>query len=381
MDTVTGVAGSATTSPAPAAEPTDARAGGAIRHAPVIWWAVVGAIALVFQAYLMIRWVSGPYFKRVPSGPSVPPAWMRVALISGEIISPLIAAGCIYRLLVRPWRARRVVTTDGLFCLAFLAIVWQDPISNYFAPYLTYNSYLLNMGSWVQGIPGWQTAGHPGAMTVDPVLYSAPNYIFAPLFMMFVGAWLMNGIRRRRPNVSNIGLVAILTAAWLIFWPVIEAGLYTPLGFFAFPGGQLSIFPDAYHKYPLTQVLCASAFMMAFTALRYFSDADGHTIAERGVDRLRTGFRGKVGLRLLALVGISNVIYLCTYNIPLAVWTDATTGAWPRDLQSRSYLTDRLCGADTRRVCPYSAAAGPHVVPFGSGGGAPFSGPVLGETR
>lgn len=347
----------------------------------MLWWAALGVIALAFQAYLMVKWISGPYFEHVPSGPSVPPTWMKIALVTGQVVSPLIALILIYRLLVRPWMTKRVIATDGLFCLAFLAIVWQDPISNYFAPYLTYNSYLLNMGSWVQGIPGWQTPGEPGAMTVDPILFSAPNYIFAPLFMMMLGARYMDAIRRRRPRIGNAALVAVLAGTWLVVWPIIEAGMYTPLGFFAFPGGAFSVFPDAYHKYPLPQVLCASAFMIAFTALRYFKNAEGQTIAERGIDRLRLGLRGSAALRLLALVGICNVIYLATYNVPLAAWTGATTGAWPADLQSRSYLTDRLCGDGTDRLCPQPGGIKPRVVPFGDGKGGPYTGPVFGETK
>ncbi|MHB8694449.1 MAG: spirocyclase AveC family protein [Solirubrobacteraceae bacterium] len=353
----------------------------ASRRAPVVWWAAVGVIALAFQAYLMVKWVTGPYFKNVPSGPSVPPTWMRVTLVTGEVISPLIALVVIYRTLVRPWMRDRAIATDGLLCLAFLAIVWQDPISNYAAPYLTYNSYLLNMGSWVQGIPGWGTASHPGAMTVDPVLFSAPNYVFATLFMAILGGKYLDAIGRRAPRVSNAGRVAILFGTMLIVWPIIEGGMYTPLGFFAFPGGAFSLFPDAYDKYPLPQVLCAAAYMVGFTALRYFKNDKGQTIAERGVDRLRVGIRSRTALRLLALVGVSNLIYLATYNIPLAAWTGATTGAWPADLQSRSYLTDYICGDGTNRLCPQSGGARARVVPFGNGSGGPFTGPLLGETR
>jgi hypothetical protein len=351
----------------------------ATRRAPVVWWAALGVIVLAFQLYLMAKWVTGPYFKPVPSGPSVPPTWMRVALVTGEVVSPLIALLVIYRTLVRPWMKKRVVATDGLFCLAFLAIVWQDPISNYAAPYLTYNSYLLNMGSWVQGIPGWGTAGSPGAMTVDPVLFSAPNYVFATLVIAMLGARYLDAIRRRAPRISNVGLVAILFATMLVAWPIIEGGMYVPLGFFAFPGGAFSLFPDAYHKYPLPQVLCASAYMVAFTALRYFKNDKGQTLAERGIDRLNVGIRSRTALRLLALVGVANLVFLATYNIPLAAWTGATTGAWPADLQSRSYLTDRLCGDGTGRLCPHGKKA--KVVSFGDGRGGPFTGRLLGETR
>jgi hypothetical protein len=194
-----------------------------------------------------------------------------------------------------------------------------------------------------------------------------------------LGARYLDAIRRRAPRISNVGLVAILFATMLVAWPIIEGGMYVPLGFFAFPGGAFSLFPDAYHKYPLPQVLCASAYMVAFTALRYFKNDKGQTLAERGIDRLDVGIRSRTALRLLALVGVANLVFLATYNIPLAAWTGATTGAWPADLQSRSYLTDRLCGDGTGRLCPHGKKA--KVVPFGDGRGGPFTGRLLGETR
>src|SRR5689334_2760858 len=44
---------------------------------PVRIWAVIGGAILVFQLYVWIRWISGPYFERVPAGPSDPPTLMK----------------------------------------------------------------------------------------------------------------------------------------------------------------------------------------------------------------------------------------------------------------------------------------------------------------
>ena len=40
---------------------------------PVKIWAVAGGALLALQLYVWIRWITGPYFERVPTGPSDPP--------------------------------------------------------------------------------------------------------------------------------------------------------------------------------------------------------------------------------------------------------------------------------------------------------------------
>jgi hypothetical protein len=307
---------------------------------------------------------------------------MKVALVTGEIAVPPLALALIYWKLIRPWVRERTVATDGLFCVMALAITWQDPISNYFAPYLTYNSYLLNMGSWVQGIPGWQTYGSPGAMTVDPILFSGWTYPLTILPIMSAGCWFMKAVRRRWPGVGNLGLVASLFAVNLIVWPPLESGIVTRLGIFETPGATLSLFPETYHKYGVGQWLCAAAFYAGFTCLRYFKDDQGQTWAERGLERLAVSRRRATALRVLAIIGIGNVIYLVAYNVPLAVWTGMSTGGWPADLQSRSYLTDALCGDGTNRLCPHSGGTTPRIIRFNSVTDVgPYSGPLLGNTH
>src|SRR5262245_14063524 len=48
-------------------------AGAAPASSRVKIWAVAGALLLLLQLYVWIRWITGPYFERVPAGPSDPP--------------------------------------------------------------------------------------------------------------------------------------------------------------------------------------------------------------------------------------------------------------------------------------------------------------------
>ena len=45
---------------------------------PVKWWAALGAGILAFQAFVLARWLTGPYFKHVDPGPTPLPGWMKV---------------------------------------------------------------------------------------------------------------------------------------------------------------------------------------------------------------------------------------------------------------------------------------------------------------
>jgi hypothetical protein len=52
----------------------------------VLVWAAIGAVLLGVEAFFVITWIIGPGFTPVHSGPDVPPAWMRVALITGQVL-------------------------------------------------------------------------------------------------------------------------------------------------------------------------------------------------------------------------------------------------------------------------------------------------------
>src|SRR5882757_7590040 len=53
---------------------------------PVRIWAVIGGALLVLQLYVWTRWITGPYFQRVPSGPSDPPMYMKAFLTMNAVL-------------------------------------------------------------------------------------------------------------------------------------------------------------------------------------------------------------------------------------------------------------------------------------------------------
>jgi len=366
------------------------------RTQPVAWWAIIGGLCLAFEVYVLADWIAGPYFKTVPSGPSVPPTWMQAILIGWQALGIPVALALIYRFLIRPWRRERQVTFDGLLCLACLLVVWQDPLSSYFNHWYTYNSYLLNFGSWVHSVPGWMSYGAPGRMEVEPIIWTPFLYVYLFFGAAVFGCWVMRRANARWPQMGNIGLIGCAFAAGMLVDVVAEGLLIMPAGVYTYAGGHWALFPHAYHKFPLTEPITVGALFAGLAALRYFKDDRGHTMVERGIDGMHIGGARRSLLRFLAIFGMCNALVLCCYNIPNAV-IGAHSTAWPADVQSRSYLTDYLCGQGTDRACPgpavplsrgdnsaYMTLDGklaspptPKMVPFVKSGGGPFSGPLL----
>jgi hypothetical protein len=104
----------------------------AVRSTPaVVFWAALGAVLLTVELFYLGKWVTGPNFTPVDSGPDTPPEWMRVALIAGQVLFVGGALIFIYRLLVLPWLRERRVTTDGLLVIAALLASPFDMFSNY----------------------------------------------------------------------------------------------------------------------------------------------------------------------------------------------------------------------------------------------------------
>jgi hypothetical protein len=217
-------------------------------------------------------------------------------------------------------------------------------------------------------------------------------------------------------------IAAVLLPTMMVFDFVLEGLVTIPTGLYVYSGGRLSLFPDAYNKYPLHEAVFAGATLSGLAALRFFKNDRGETIVERGVSDLRGAAWKKVALRFLALACACQLIPFLTYNLPSGWVAGAHSGTWPKAVQRLSYFTAHLCGAGTETLCPQdgvplvannsvqiapdgrlvvpagSAAArleGSHpgvsltvragrrltVVPFSKGNVSPFSGPVIGNTR
>jgi len=316
----------------------------------VEWWAWIGVAWLVFWAYVLIRWVSGPYFKSVPTGPIEPPAWMSLLFTAWQAAAIPLVAVAVYFLVIRPWRRRGTVPLDGLLFIAFVVMALQDACSDFFGYWYTTNSHLLNMGSFINDIPGWSAFGRPGAQVPWVPLFHLIEYPFGMFVPVLAGGWLM---RKAQPRcgLRPLALLAFVYPMMMI-WDLIIEGAFTNLGFYTMAGGRLSFFPDSYSKFPLLEPVFVATLLTPVVALRYFTNDRGETWVERGASKLRVSDGRKVLLRAVALIGFTQLNYLVMYNIPVAAYLGAQPGIWPAQVQARPYFTDSLCGAGTNRLCP-----------------------------
>lgn len=319
---------------------------------PVKWWAALGAMILAFIAYVLIKWVTGPFFKRVPTGPMDPPTYMKVAMVVFQAVSIPVGIGLIGWFVLRPIIRQRRLTLDGMLVLAFSTLWFQDPLSAYGGHWFTYNSWPINYGSWVHGVPGWLSNGKPGAMLVEPILIMPGLYVYVFVITMFLGAAVMRRAKVRWPRIGTVGLIGVCFVAMVAFDIILEGVIFMPLGIWEYPGGRgFAIFNATYHAFPLNEVVTVSATFTAVACLRYFRNDRGQTLVERGTERLRTSERTQQVVRALAvLAGVHMALFL-TYNVP-NYWVGTHSKEWQRDLVDRSYFTDGLCGGGTDRACP-----------------------------
>lgn len=175
---------------------------------PVRIWAAIGGALLVLQVYVWIRWITGPYFARVPSGPSDPPMYMKAFLTMNGVLVCVGLPIAIWWFIIRPWRRERRITLDGMLLASMGLMFFQDPLLNYFNTWCTYNTWLFNRGSWSPYIPGWVSPDSPGHQVPEPLLINAPGYAAGVLVITIFGCWVMRKIKARWPNmVTSRGVV------------------------------------------------------------------------------------------------------------------------------------------------------------------------------
>ena len=320
---------------------------------PVRMWAIAGGAILAFQLYIWIRWMTGPYFERVPAGPSDPPTLMKVVLLTWTAVIVLGLPVGIYYFIVRPWRRERRITLDGMLLVACGLLFFQDPLLNYLNTWSTYNSWMFNRGSWVQHIPGWVSYGEPGRMMAEPLLMNAPGYSYGVLLCTILGCWVMRRAKSRWPNISNAGLIGVLIV-WTFFFDLVMEGLFLmPMGLYIYPGAirSLSINAGTYYQWPVYEGLMWGGVQAGLCALRYFTDDRGRTFVERGLERVQGGFAKQQLTRFLAIFAACSMFFFVFYNIP-AQWFAMHQDPWPADIVKRSYFLMGICGDGTDRLCP-----------------------------
>ena len=320
---------------------------------PVQIWAAFGGAILLLQFYVWTRWITGPYFEQVPSGPSDPPMYMKVPLIANAVVLWVGLPFAIWFFFIKPWRRERRITLDGMLFVSMGLMFFQDPLLNYFNTWCTYNTWLFNRGSWSSNIPGWVSPEKPGAQVAEPLLTNAPGYAYGVLLITIVGCWVMRKIKARWPGITNFRLILVTYAITFSFDFVMEALVMLPIGFYTYPGSirAVSFNAGTYYQWPIYEGLMWGGVQAALCCLRFFTDDRGRTIVERGLDQVRGGTVRQQFTRFLALFAGVSACFFIFYNVP-AQWIGMHSDQWPQDHQKRSYFNGGICGDGTDTPCP-----------------------------
>jgi Spirocyclase AveC-like len=328
------------------------------RARPVVWWAWVGAGFVALQMYIHISWILSKDFRHIGTGVTPVPEYMNVSARFNEVFFFGSMLVLIWLVSIRPWRREGRFTLDGLLVLAFYFTWWQDPLFDYASHAWNYSSVSVNMGGWAGHIPGWSSPN--GGNIPEPLFWVLPFYVLLGGGGSILGAAIMRKWRAWKPTVHTATMLAGVYMAWFLFDLALEffwvrTGLYTYAG--ADRGVPL-LFQGRWYQFPMYEPFCVGFLGMAWTVCRYFVNDRGETLAERGLERVRAGAKQRQGIRFLALVGIVNVAFLFTYSL-MTQFFNLHSGAWPKDAQKRSYLTNHLCGPGTSFACGGSEVARP----------------------
>ncbi|MEW6471487.1 MAG: spirocyclase AveC family protein [Actinomycetota bacterium] len=336
----------ARTRPAPTAA-IEPRAG---KVRPVLWWAAVGALFLVFQVYLFSAWILRGDAQRVPVGETPVPDFMRISLSIQQWGLAAIALFLIYRFVLRDWRRHRRLGFDGLLILSFGTMWWSDPLYNYYQHGFNYNSYFINFGSWIPNVPGWQS--QHGELLPQPIIWLPAVYICAFLLMATISCAIMRKAAARWPSFNRLQLFAFAFVPMVVVGTFWEA-MFMRMGSHHYGSSisSITLFSGKYYAFPVYQGIAASLLYTSWGALRFFRDDKGRSVAEKGLDGLRVSTPVRGWLRFLSVSGMVTTIFFVFYHFPMMHF--ALVGhAWPEDVQKRSYFTTGLCGAGTTYACP-----------------------------
>ena len=318
---------------------------------PVAYWAAaIGALLLAFEIYLLVKWVSGPNFARIPYGPSEPPQWMKLSI---DICQPFSIVATIYGMWLyigRPWVRDKRVTVWGLLLISLVLTSVYDPFSNYYHNWIGYNSYFLSYGSPLPGgLPGWQSYAEPGAMTAWPIIFMPTLYPF----LMLVPAWAcmrsMQALRDRYPRAHWSVLVVCGLITAMILDIVLEGEMFMRLGWYAEAGWALN--QGEYYQLPFHNIVGAMFIFAALGCLVYFRNDQGQTFCERGVERLQKNSAMQIGVRFLAVLAALQLIMAVCYYFPVALFQKYYPSHWPESISSQSYWNNHMCGPQTPRPC------------------------------
>lgn len=319
------------------------------RARPVLGWAMFGVVALAVQLYIYAAWILRGHATPIGVGSDPVPGWMKVSLISQEVVFVVGGLAAVALFVVRPLLRERRLSWDGMAVIAAVSLVWWDPLYSYLGLAHTYNSYMTNVGSWASDVPGWLPPN--GQNISQPIFWDLGVYVLVFCVALVPANALMRRARVHWPQLGTTGLVTLTYGGFILFDFVVEI-MWLRLGSVSYGAafGPFTLFRGTTYQFAVFEPLALGAVFAGLALLRFYRDDRGLSLAERGVDRIRNGPRTL--LRTLALIGVFNAL-AAGYSIVVPLITVHAT-EWSRATEQRSYFMHGLCGAGTDVACPGS---------------------------
>ncbi len=317
----------------------------------VVIFAVVGAVLITFEIFVLARWIFGSNFKPTPPGPDELTGGQHALAMALQIGVPIAFAILMYVWVVRPWRHEGHLTTDGMLALSGAMLFFWDMSMNYTSVSLLYNSHLVNRGSWANG--SWPTWISPGASNLpEPIFVAIPGYGAMVYSQAVFVLWLLRKAKKRWPDLGVMGTIATMIVGLTIVDTIIEM-LLMSTGLYAYPGGirVITLFAGETYQLPLSETfLFGGLGLSAIAALSYFRDDRGRTIVERGVDTLKVSTKGRTLVRFCAVFGAVHLSFILLYSVPQQ-WFAVHSDQFPEGY--KSYMINDMCksGVDGN-TCP-----------------------------
>jgi hypothetical protein len=318
---------------------------------PVVRWAWVGALILVFVAYVLGRWiVTG---RAVPTDPGADalPHSAHLFIVYVQWIAMVLGAVIFSLIVVRPWLREGHLTTTGMLYICWLTLFFQDPMMNYTSATVLYNAYMVNLGTWTLGsTPGWTSPN--GNNLPEPLLLIVVGYTIIGYSLCFPVLALLNRLKERWPAISRFRL-ALVGIAVLIALDTLFESLLLRTGVYAYPGGirAITLFAGQTYQFPMTEGLCYGGLTIGATlVLLLYRDDRGQTFVERGLDKLRVGAVARQWVKFLALFGYVHVSMFVVFTVPMQ-WFATHSDPFPEGYPS--YMINGLCAyGPNQDQCP-----------------------------
>ena len=107
--------------------------------------------------------------------------------------------------------------------------------------------------------------------------------------------------------LARLGIVSILHAQGV---DVVAETLFIALfAYYTYPNGPTgwTLFPGHYFQFPVFEMLFFGTAWACWSFVRFYQNDKGQTIAERGIEDVKLGTKGKAFVRIMAVSGICKV--------------------------------------------------------------------------